>query len=343
MLPSLGTRGRAGRAASLVPVLACACSNAPPAPGPPQLDPDPPVLGTVAGASSTACPAGVPAGASCTGVTVTCPKLDDLGAVVAVTEPSGPIVGTVYLHNNLGGVAVFDYGFAAAYLAAGLRVVQPVWRSDWQTGQIGLKHAACRYATLVAWAFQEIHGADRTKGFCAQGFGAGSGGLTYALAQYGAGDVLDAVTVSAGPPFARVDLGCSPGTPPRPACPEISAAPVAYSGAVLTVISTWEVAPSCGSPNPPAAEVVRWQADSVLSTGAVTSFPKTSLAAWYCVNAPDGTVGQGSLFFDAVDTDKAVHCVTAGAAGGSCTGETPWPSALPDMAADLVARCVPRH
>jgi hypothetical protein len=276
-------------------------------------------------------------------LTVSCPRLDDLSVVVAVTEPSRPVVGTVYLHNNLGGVALFDYGFAEAYLAAGLRVVQPVWRSDWQNGRIGLKHAACRYATLLAWTFQQVHGADHTKGFCAQAFGGGSGGIAFSLAQYGAGDFLDAATISAGPPFARVDLGCNPTTPARPACPEIPAAPVTYSGGVLTNISAWEVAPSCGSPNAPSAEVVRWHADSVLSAGAVTSFPKTSLAAWYCTNDPDGTVGQGSLFFDAVDTDKAVHCVAAGAAGGSCSGETPWPSALPDMAADLIARCVPRH
>jgi hypothetical protein len=57
----------------------------------------------------------------------------------------------------------------------------------------------------------------------------------------------------------------------------------------------------------------------------------------------DATVGQGSLFFDALTSEASVHCVSGGTAGGTCDGEEPWPSALPDMVADLAARCTPRH
>ena len=320
------------------------CSSSPPSTGAaPPIDTDPTVLGRVTAAASAPCPSDAAPGAACTAVTVACPRLDDLDAVVAVSEPAAPAQGTVYLHNNLGGTTVLDDGFVGAYLAAGLRVVQIEWQSDWQTSRIGLKHAACRYATLLAWAFTAVHGADRGKGFCAQSYGGGSGGLALALAHYGAGDLLDAVTFSAGPPFARIDLGCDPTAALRSACPEIPAAPVAYSGGVLAIISGWEAAPACGTPNPPSAEVVRWQSDSVLSPGAVTRFPKTSFAAWYCVNGADATVGQGSYFFDALQADSAVHCVTGGAGGGTCSGQTPWPSALPDMTQDLALRCVPRH
>jgi hypothetical protein len=313
------------------------CASTPPAEGAPT------VIGTVSAAAPVACPSGAPAGASCSQVTVSCPGLDDLGVVVAVTEPAAPPIGTVLLHNNVGGTVFFDAGFVAGYLGAGLRVVQPAWASDWETSPVGLKHAACRYATLLSWAFTTVHGADRGHGFCAQSYGGGSGGLAFSLAFYGAGDFLDAALVNAGPPFSRVDLGCAPGTPPRPACSAIPAAPVAYSDGVLSIISGWEAAPACGAPGAPASEVARWQADSILSPGALLSFPRTSLGAFYCANAPDATVGQGSLFFDAVTSEAQIHCVTGGAGGGACSGEDPWPSALPDMVADLAARCTPRH
>jgi hypothetical protein len=65
----------------------------------------------------------------------------------------------------------------------------------------------------------------------------------------------------------------------RAACPEIPSAPVAYSDGVLAVISGWENAPSCGTAGAPASEIARWQSDSVLSAGAVLTYPRTSLAA----------------------------------------------------------------
>ncbi len=302
-----------------------------------------PTLGAVTSQASVACPAGAAPAASCSTVVVACPGLDDLSATLAVTEPSGPARGTVYLHGHVGGTAFFDDGFAGAYLARGFRVVQVAWASDWESSASGLKLAACRYATMLSYAFTQAHGGDRAQPFCAQSFGGGSGGLAMSLAFYGAGEFVDAITMSAGPPFARVDLGCDPSTPPRAVCDAIPSAPVAYGDGVLAIISGWERTPACGTSAPSADDVARWRDDSVLGAGAVLAYPSTSVAAWYCSNAPDATVGNGSLFFDAVTTDATVHCVGSGAGGGTCSGETPWPSALPDMVDDLVARCVPRH
>jgi hypothetical protein len=250
---------------------------------------------------------------------------------------------TVLLHDNVGGTQFFDYGFVAAYHGAGFRVAQAKWQSDWEQSSVGIKHAACRYATMLAWVYANVHQADRTRGFCAQSWGGGSGGLFFSLADYGAGDMLDAVTVSAGPPFARIDLGCNPTSPPRAACPELPQVPVAYSSGVLAIISTWEEAPSCGRAGASSTEVTRWADDSILSSGAVLGFPKTALAAWYCTHGFDATVGQGSMVLDQVTTEKAVHCVAGGLGGGQCDGEAPWPSALPDMVQDMGTRCVPRH
>ncbi len=311
---------------------------------PPPLDDEPPTLGAATAAVAVGCPSGAAPGAVCTNLVVTCPGLDDLQVVVAASEPAnGPASATVLLHDYVGGTQFFDYGFVAAYEDAGFRVVQAEWQSDWEQSSMGIKHAACRYATMLAWVYANVHQADRTHGFCAQSWGGGSGGLFFSLADYGAGDMLDAVTVSAGPPFARIDLGCDPASPPRAACPELSQVPVAYSGGVLGLISTWEEAPSCGATVAPSTEVTRWADDSILSSGAVLSFPSTSLAAWYCNSGFDVTVGQGSMVFDQVTTDASVHCVTGGLGGGQCDGEAPWPSALPDMVTDMTARCIPRH
>jgi hypothetical protein len=157
------------------------------------------------------------------------------------------------------------------------------------------------------------------------------------------GRVLDAATVSAGPPFARVDLGCDPTSAPRTVCPSAQPVAVAYSGGVLDIISKWELAPSCGRGGASASEIARWASDSVLSPGGTFDYPSTSLAAFYCSNGADATVGQGSLFFDQITSDKAVHCVSGGSGGGACSGEKPWPSALPEIVADMRARCTPRH
>lgn len=318
-------------------IAACAACSAQP-----TLDSDPTTLGSVSNTSSVTCPADAPAGATCTALVVRCPRLDDLGVTVVSSGPASP-AATILLHNNVGGVTLLDDGFAAAYLAAGFRVVQVEWQSDWEQSSVGIKHAACRYATLLEWIFANVHGNDVAHGFCAQAWGGGSGGLAFALAHYGAGDFVDAVTMSAGPPFARLDLGCDPTTPPRAACAALPAVPVSYSDGVLQIISKWERAPSCGASTPAPEEIARWSNDSVVSAGATLSFPRTSISAWYCANNPDATVGQGTLFFDQLSTAATVHCVDGGAAGGSCDGEAPWPSALPDMVEDMVARCIPRH
>lgn len=52
------------------------------------------------------------------------------------------------------------------------------------------------------------------------------------------------------------------------------------------------------------------------------AFGNTSVAAWYCAGDPDPTIGQGSMFMDAITTDKAVHCVD-GASVGATSLESP--------------------
>jgi hypothetical protein len=272
-------------------------------------------------------------GASCAAVVVQCAGLDDLEVTVATSEPHGALAATIVLHDYVGGTALFDHGFVEPYRAAGFRVVQPKWASDWETSTRGLRHAACRYATLLAWL--KANHAEPAHGFCAQSWGGGSGGLAMSLAHYGAGSILDAITVSSGPPFSRVDLGCDPTTPPRSVCGQSVA--VAYSAGPLAAISGWEASSSCGKGGPSADEVSQWRGDGILVDGAVLAYPSTDISAWFCDVGPDATVGQGALFLDAVTTSKALHCVDG------CTDQQPWPGALDAMVADMRARCIPRR
>jgi hypothetical protein len=312
-----------------------ACGDAE-SPTPPESEPV--VLGTVERERSVPCPSVAAPGARCAELSVVCPALDALSVVVVTTDPiEAPSRATVLLHDYVGGTELFDDGFVAGLRTAGFRVVQAKWQSDWQAGHAGLRHAACRIATLLSWTHANVHEGDRTRGFCAQSYGGGAGGLAFALAHYGSAQLLDAVTLSGGPPFARVDLGCDPTTPPRGVCAGSPPVPIAYAGGPLAVISKWEEAPACGTERPPPADVMRWQRDSILSEGAQLSFPKTSVAAWYCDVQPDATVGQGSLFLDAIASERSLHCVVG------CSDGRPWQSSLDAMVADMRARCIPRH
>jgi hypothetical protein len=299
---------------------------------------EPFVVGTVGGEHSVPCPDAAAPGARCAELAVQCPAVDPLSVIVVTNEPTGGTpTATVVLHDYVGGTELLDDGFVTALRGGGARVVQVKWQSDWQSSHAGIKRAACRIATLLSWIHTSIHQADRTRGFCAQSYGGGAGGLAFALADYGAGDLLDAVTVSGGPPFARVDLGCDPNTPPREVCPGSKPVALAYAGGPLAVISGWEEAPRCGHGPPSTADLLRWRRDSILATDARLSFPSTSVAAWYCDVEPDATVGQGALFLDAITTERSLHCV------GACADGRPWPSALDAMVADMRARCIPRH
>jgi len=123
--------------------LSCAsCSSGP------TLDTDPTVLGS-ATTSDVGCPTGAPAGATCTALTISCPRLDDANVIVIASEPATTANATVLLHNNVGGEQLLDDGFVDVYHAASFRVVQTSWQTDWEQSEVGIKHAACRYATLV--------------------------------------------------------------------------------------------------------------------------------------------------------------------------------------------------
>jgi len=305
-------------------------------------------LGTVSGVTNLpSCPQGAAAGATCKQVTVSgCPGIETeaINAVVAIHAASGTLKGTV-VHFSGGGGTGFQ-GQGQSYINAGFRTVQVAWASAWeQTQSLGILAGGCRPATILKWIFDapSIHGGSRSIAFCGEGFSGGSGQLGYALAHYGIGDYLDYVNELSGPPFARIDLGCDGDAP----------ASAVVCGATDTMrlpsgVSAWEniQAPlMCGSHNVPAAELARWQADSIAS-GGVYDYPKTRVELYACTNNATAVTAQGKIYFDLIaaaaggDPARAsYHCYSA---AHGCQGEN-LGTGNADAVAALIANCVPRH
>jgi hypothetical protein len=310
----------------------------------PQREPAELTLGSVVAETTMPCSDNFPVGAMCTKVTVSCPGLLDAQATIGVTEPVVPAIATVILHNGGGGTTIFDNGFPDALVARGVRSVQVTWVTDWPV-PAGAKVSACRPASVFRWLFDEIHGGDRTRGFCALGHSGGSAAVAYALAFYGLGDHLDFALLNSGPPLGRIDYGCEPDLytgGPRYLCPEIPDAKYDYESSRWEEIDRIEATASCGEPweDSTVSERARWESDSLVSTGAVFDYPQTPLAFYYCSTEPNSAVGLGSFYLEQVTSSKVVHCI-----GGECTGEGTYrdPLGFAQMVNDLVTSCVPNH
>jgi hypothetical protein len=172
-------------------------------------DQNTPQLGRVTILGPASCPAGMTQGAACTSISVSCPKVPDLTAILSEAFPTVTAKGTIILMNGGGGTAFFNSGFPNTYLADGFRVVQLAWTSDWEdAGGVGLKSASCRNATVFRYLFYTVQAADRKSGFCAQGTSGGGAAIGYSLAQYQLSDFFDYVVIGAGPGVARLDYGC---------------------------------------------------------------------------------------------------------------------------------------
>ena len=289
------------------------------------------------------CPAagnGVPAGATCSNLTITCPGVPDIVVEAAVSEPSGAATGTVAMLFGGGGTTFFDQGFPAGYLGKGLRVVQFQFATEWPLSPAGILAAACRPATAFRWAFDVPHAAATATAFCVHGHSGGSGALGETLAHYGGRSFIDYAVEDAGPVFGRIDKGCAaPGGPTtRYVCPQLPNGPFNYVQGASS-IDAWEGTSSCsGAPSP--ADLASWYRDSVVTSSAELSFPQTLVHFWFCANNPNEASGQGSFFADAVTSSKVVTCIT-----GSCSVEPAWtdPTAKQQMIDTMGTECLPRH
>jgi hypothetical protein len=225
-------------------------------------------------------------------------------------------------------------------------VVQIAWASDWEiTGGLGLKSASCRPSTLFKYIFDSVHKDSLTTGFCAQGISGGGATIAYSLAHYGLSNYFDYVVIGAGPGVARMDYGCDKPLytgAPRNLCSLLSNAPYAYPAG--TKENNWEDTTTCAAKSPLPNDISRWTADSIVTTGATYSYPKTGVSFYFCVTPPAAqSAGQGSFFTTQVipkNNPADVNCYS-----GVCKGESVWQdkSAFNTTVAEMLAQCVPNH
>jgi hypothetical protein len=308
-------------------------ADAPPASG----------LGTVGGVTTIPCQAGTPAGSTCQQVTVSgCPSIEteSVDATIAFLPATGTLKGTI-IHFKGGGGEGFEVGGMANFKAAGYQQVFVSWATDWeQTASNGTKAGACRPSTIVKWVFDEptLHDGSRTTAFCGQGFSGGSGQLGYALAHYGMGDYLDYVNELSGPPFARIDLGCNASEP--------STAMVCGVADTMQLppdrLNPWENTTTCGTANPPAADVAKWKADSI-SVGGTYAYPKTRVEFFDCTNNATAVTAMAQIFYGqlmAAGTQTAYHCYSQ---ADGCNMESLGPTGAQAATDAMLAGCVARH
>lgn len=300
---------------------------------------------TVVGPAS--CPPGSTTNAACQSIRVSCPGLPDLDATQALALPTGTARGTIILLAGGPGTSIFNSGFADAYLADGFQVVQIAWASDWASANgAGVKSAACRPSTFFKYIFRTVQKTSRTTGFCGQGISGGGAALAYSMAQYGLANLFDYVVIAAGPGVSRMDYGCDAPLytgPPRNLCPLLPVAGFAYGSGKL--VNGWENTTTCDSKNPLPQDITRWTADSIVTTGALYSYPKTAMSWFFCVTPPagGGSTGQGTFLIDQVIPKNApadVNCYS-----GTCQSEAVWqdPSAFSTTHSEMLAECVPNH
>jgi hypothetical protein len=177
-------------------------------------------LGTVSGVSTISCQGAIRNGV-CQQMTVSCPGVSDVQVYVKENSPTGTSLGTVTYNTGTDGnglyESIFTFGSTAVQnvLNAGFTTVQIDWGTPfntnqpngWVEGPGGVLAAACRYATVTQWIYDNIQ-ANISLPYCATGNSGGAGALAYALSQYPTSNILSMAEVTSGPPTGRLDWGC---------------------------------------------------------------------------------------------------------------------------------------
>ncbi len=289
-------------------------------------------LGTVSNVSSISCQGSIKNGV-CQQMTVSCPNLPDVQAYVKTNSPTGTSLGTVTYNTGTDGNGLYDsiftYGSTAVQnvLNAGYTTVQISWGTPfnqnepngWVQGPGGVMAAACRYATITKWIYDNIQ-INTSLPYCATANSGGAGALAYALSQYHSSDVLSMAEVTSGPPTGRLDWGCgclegklsvqcgsstSLGT-----CFGKSDAPI-WDPAYDPNATTGLCASAVNGTLPPGG-LNFFLGDSVEAPGALYSFPHTYVNLVFGGSDNSSAIPIGQDWFNNISTNKAQACVAGG-------------------------------
>lgn len=292
----------------------------------------------------------LPAGSQCKMLEVACGDTGSLVAYVGISEPTTKVIGTLVTHSGGSGQSFLPGGpHLPRALAAGYRLVQIEWASEWEHvdgGIASLKSMACLPATVMKWAFDGPHGARRHAAFCGEGFSGGSAVMAYAMSTYGMKEYLDAVLFTEGPAVGRLDCGCDPSAADcaMPAlCPEI---PAPIDPLPADKVNAWEGIASCGTGSMSADDTAKLRADSPASDDGDFTYPRTVVSGWFCANDINAATGGGAYVLSKISPAPTIHCST------SCSKESIYDPAakLGDgrvvndaMYDEIITHCTPRH
>jgi len=289
-------------------------------------------LGSVSNVSSISCYGSIGNGV-CQQMTVSCPGLPDIQAYVKTVQPSGSPLGTVSYNTGADGnglyESVFSYGNVAVQnvLNAGFTTVEISWgtpfnlnqKMGWALGPGGVLAAACRYATVTQWIYNNIQN-NPSIPMCATGNSGGAGVLAYALSQYPSYNVLSLAELTSGPPTGRLDWGCGCTAGKLPVqcgsssslgtCFGVADAPVfdpAYSPTGTTGVCTSAVTGGL-----PPGGLNFFLGDSVEAPGATYNFPHTYVNLLFGSADSSSAIAIGQDWFNNITSVKAQACVPGG-------------------------------
>ncbi|MEC7583744.1 MAG: hypothetical protein VYE77_05460 [Planctomycetota bacterium] len=268
-------------------------------------------LGTVT-QLGIACNAGTLPQTTCTRLQVDCPGISSIEVRLRVTDPAPGLTrrGTVVL--GTGGGGTLFYGertggpeLITALASRGFRCIDRAWTRGWFDDPVSVRKQSCRYATLLQWIHQNLHGAGV---FCATGTSGGSAELGYALTTWSSADILDTAVLTGGPPMSRLDKICGLDPSWNGNCQQHIQPGVFECGTPgCTLQPNHQVCIACS----PLATATDLEADSILFPGATLSFPDTRVHVMRggadCSNA----VPAGLLFYHAVTSHRVLEIAKA--------------------------------
>ncbi len=287
-------------------------------------------LGTVSNVSSVTCKGPIKSGV-CQQMTVSCPGVPDVEAYVKTNTPTGTSLGTATYNTGTDGNGLYEsnftYGGTAVgnVLAAGFTTVQIDWGTPfsssqpngWVQGPGGVIAAACRYATVTQWIYDNIQN-NASLPLCATANSGGAGVLAYALSQYGSANILSMAEVTSGPPTARLDWGCGCSEGKMAVqCGASSTLGTCFGkvdGAIWDPAYTpnaWCSTAAGGGALPPGG-LDFLLGDSVEAPGANYNFPKTYVNLVFGGADNSSAIAIGQDWFNNITSTKAQVCVPGG-------------------------------
>lgn len=278
-------------------------------------------LGAISNAVAIVCPAGKRQG-KCYDLTVSCPNISDLHAYLKVSMPPAPTGTVVYATGGNGTTLLEATAYGTVVLdnlvAANYTIVQLAWGgpfanqpSGWQTGPGGIRAVACRPATVIKWAYDNLRPGPATP-LCAGGNSAGSEQVGLGLAHYGLGSILSMAELLVGPPFAREDYSCeciqlsSPGlcsSQPLPQCVGLTNAEKYLDPAYAAPLCSQAVQTNS------TANDSLFLSDSILSPDATLSYPKTYVHFAWGGQDPSSANLDGEFYIQAITSNTGYACV----------------------------------